>query len=259
MRVYLLSCTENAEQIAAAAAKLCYSNSQVSTLMDDLTEIKTREFIDTLLNRLGHESPIEHVSFTFAVEGVSRSLLAQITRHRIASFSVQSQRYVRLDDFSFVIPPEIERDEEAREIFVDAMMADAKAYIEIADRLKERYTDENISGGIPEKKAAKMAEKRAIEDARFALPNACETKMVMTMNARSLLNFFRQRCYSRAQWEIKALADEMLRQAYEKTPNIFRNAGPSCVKSGCPEGGMTCGKTGAVRDFYRALKGGDTV
>ena len=182
-----------------------------------------------MLSDLGHASPIEHASFTFGIEGVSRTLLAQITRHRIASFSVQSQRYVRLDDFRYVIPPEIEAIPEAKAAF--------------------------MAEGMPEKQARAKASKQANEDARFVLPNACETKMVVTMNARSLQNFFHLRCCSRAQWEIRALAEEMLRLVYPVAPHIFAKAGPACVSGPCPEGKMCCGRTAEVRARYAALKG----
>lgn len=254
MKVYLLAHTENPEKIVAAAAKLCYANAEVSELMDGLTEEKTNDFIDMLLNQLGHESPIEHANFTFAIEGVSRSLLAQITRHRHASFSVQSQRYVRLDNFSYVVPPSIADDEAARAVFEESMRRDAEDYERIVEILKEKYTNENLENGMPPKKAANRAEKRAIEDARFVFPNACETKMVMTMNARSLHNFFRQRCCNRAQWEIHALADEMLKLVYPVAPAIFKSCGPACLNGPCPEGKMTCGKIEEVRAVYKTLK-----
>ena len=214
MTVRLIAHTPEPEKVVAAAAKLCYSDAHITDLLDGLDEEKTARFL-TMLSDLGHASPIEHASFTFGIEGVSRTLLAQITRHRIASFSVQSQRYVRLDDFRYVIPPEIEAIPEAKAAFIESMN----------------------------------------EDARFVLPNACETKMVVTMNARSLQNFFHLRCCSRAQWEIRALAEEMLRLVYPVAPHIFAKAGPACVSGPCPEGKMCCGRTAEVRARYAALKG----
>ena len=153
---------------------------------------------------MGHASPIEHASFTFGIEGVSRTLLAQITRHRIASFSVQSQRYVRLDDFRYVIPPEIEAIPEAKAAFIESMNEDAKRYLDLVQKLEDGHTARLMAEGMPEKQARAKASKQANEDARFVLPNACETKMVVTMNARSLQNFFHLRCCNRAQWEIRA-------------------------------------------------------
>ena len=209
-KVTLLTHTPDPERYIAAAAKLCYSASGVDTLLDKLTDEKAAEFVEMLAS-MGHESPIEHVSFTFGIEGVSRSLLAQITRHRIASFSVQSQRYVREKQFSFVTPPEIEKDPETLAIYNQAMQNAIQSYDALADRLKERHTAELMAEGMEEKAARRQAEKMAIEDARFVLPNAADTNMIMTMNARELLHFFRHRCCNRAQWEIRAVAKEMLR------------------------------------------------
>jgi thymidylate synthase (FAD) len=206
-----------------------------------------------MLSDLGHASPIEHASFTFGIEGVSRTLLAQITRHRLASFSVQSQRYVRLDDFRYVVPPEIEAIPEAKAAFIDSMNEDAKRYLDLAKKLEDGHTARLMAEGMPEKAARSKAAKQANEDARFVLPNACETKMVVTMNTRSLLNFFRLRCCNRAQWEIRALAEEMLRLVYPVAPHLFRTAGPGCLTGACPEGKMCCGKTAEVRAKYEAM------
>ena len=119
MLVTLIAHTNDPEKTIAAAAKLCYSDAHIETLLDGLTPEKTAAFLQKL-NDFGHASPIEHASFTFGIEGVSRTFLAQVTRHRIASFSVQSQRYVRLEDFRYVIPPEIEADPAAKAAFIDA-------------------------------------------------------------------------------------------------------------------------------------------
>ena len=155
-------------------------------------------------------------------------LLAQITRHRIASFSVQSQRYVRLDDFRYVIPPEIEAIPEAKAAFIESMNEDAQRYLDLVQKLEDGHTARLMAEGMPEKQARAKASKQANEDARFVLPNACETKMVVTMNARSLQNFFHLRCCSRAQWEIRALAEEMLRLVYPVAPpSLPRRARPA--------------------------------
>lgn len=253
-QVRLLAYTPEPEKVVAAAAKLCYSSTHIDDLLAGLTPEKSREFVERLA-KLGHESPTEHVSFTFALEGVSRSLLAQITRHRIASYSVQSQRYVRLEQFEYVTPPEIKADPEALAAFEQAMQEENENYKRIAVLLKEGHTRRLMrQEGLDEAAAAKKAEKLAIEDARFVLPNACETKMIVTMNARSLHNFFRHRCCSRAQWEIRALADEMLRLVYPVAPALFAAAGPSCVKGACPEGAMSCGRVAEMRQKYEALK-----
>ncbi len=253
MKVTLLTHTPEPEKIIAAAAKLCYASSDIDTLLDGLTEEKTVNFLN-MLSGLGHLSPIEHITFTFGIEGVSRALLAQITRHRIASFSVQSQRYVEEKDYKFVTPPEIADVPEALEEFNNQMDSAISSYNKLADILKDKHYKTFIKEGFDEKEAAKKAQKKAIEDARFVLPNACDTKMIMTMNARSLLNFFSLRCCSRAQWEIKALADEMLRLCCKVAPTIFKNAGPGCVRGKCAEGNMTCGKMKEVQNFYRELK-----
>jgi thymidylate synthase (FAD) len=243
MKVTLLAHSPEAEKIVAAAAKLCYSPSDIETVMDGLTDEKTASFIEMLAS-IGHESPTEHVTFTFGIEGVSRSLLAQITRHRMASFSVQSQRYVREKMFEFVLPPEIEEIPEAKAEFLRAMEEDQKHYERLTELLKQKY-----AGTMD----ARSAEKKAIEDARFVLPNACVTKMICTMNTRSLMNFFRHRCCNRAQWEIRELAEQMLREVVKVAPHLFAKAGPACYKGACPEGKMTCGKCMEMREHYRRI------
>ena len=244
--VTLLACTPEPEKLVAAAAKLCYSPSSIKTIREGLTEEKTSSFVQ-MLAEIGHESPIEHASFTFGIEGVSRSFLAQITRHRIASYSVQSQRYVAEDSFAYVVPPEIEAIPEAKEEFLAAMREDQAHYERLTALLKEKHREELLREGKTEKEADRAAEKRAIENARFVLPNACETKMVCTFNARSLLNFFSHRCCNRAQWEIRDVACQMLALVREAAPHIFEKAGPPCLRGACPEGKMTCGKAAEVR------------
>jgi len=252
MNVKLLAYTPNPEQVIAAAAKLCYAKSDIQGLFDKLTPENTESFLEHLAS-LGHESPIEHVSFTFGIEGVSRALLAQITRHRLASYSVQSQRYVEKAGFDYVLPPEIEAIPEARELYEKEMAHDAEVYTTLRDILVKKHTADNLAAGMSEKDALFAAGKKANEDARFVLPNACDTRIIVTMNARSLYNFFRQRCCSRAQWEIRAVATEMLSLVKEVAPVLFKNAGPSCVKGACSEGSYTCGKAKAVREYFRAL------
>ena len=252
-RVYLLGHTPFPEHCVASAAKLCYSSSNIKDLRDNLTDEKAAQFVE-MLSEIGHESPIEHASFTFGIEGVSRALLAQITRHRMASFSVKSQRYVREGSFEYVTPPEIEKIPEAKAIYDEIMAEDQRRYDALAAVLKEKHVKTFMAEGKDEKTATRMAEKKAIEDARFVLPNACETQMVMTMNARSLMNFFRHRCCNRAQWEIKDVADQMLALVLEVAPNLFKNAGPACVSGPCPEGKMTCGHYKEIKEFYEGLK-----
>ena len=248
-KVTLIAHTPDPERTIACAAKLCYSPSTIETVHQGLTDEKVTSFVE-MLSEIGHESPIEHVSFTFCIEGVARALLAQITRHRMASFSVQSQRYVAEKSFEYVTPPEIAAVPEAEALFKEAMAEDQRRYDEITAILKEKHKKAFLDAGKDEKTAERMAEKKAIEDARFVLPNACETKMILTMNCRSLLNFFRHRCCNRAQWEIQDVANQMLLLVKDIAPEIFKKAGPPCVAGGCPEGKMSCGMAKEIRNKY---------
>ena len=249
-QVTLLAYTPNPERTVACAAKLCYSSSTINDLNEGLTDEKVSSFVE-MLSEIGHESPIEHASFTFGIEGVSRSLLAQITRHRIASYSVKSQRYVAEGSFEYVTPPEIAEDAEALALYKEIMDKDQQVYDRITEILTEKHKKAFLEEGKDEKTAARLAQKKAIEDARFVLPNSCETKMVVTMNARSLHNFFRHRCCNRAQWEIRDVANQMLALVKEVSPELFKKAGPPCLNGACPEGKMTCGKAKEVREFYK--------
>jgi len=254
MNVQLLAHTPLPEKIIATGAKLCYSNSDISSLQDGLTDEKTESFIDMLVS-IGHESVMEHASFTFGIEGISRACSHQLVRHRIASYSQKSQRYVNENSFEYITPPEIADIPDAQAEYDRLMYEINEGYERIADMLTERHTADFIAQGLSEKDAASKARKKAIEDARFLLPNACETKIVVTMNVRSLFNFFKHRCCERAQWEIRAVANEMLRLCCEAAPTVFKNAGPSCVMTGkCPEGKMTCGKIVQVREYFNELK-----
>ena len=250
MRVELIAHTPEPERIVAASAKLCYSPVSAVSLLDDLDALKTMNFLDKLMD-LGHHSPLEHISFTFAVEGVSRVLTHQLVRHRIASYSQQSQRYVKLEQFEYITPPAISENAEAKAIFEKAMNADQETYHQLVELLEASYTERYLSEGMNMQRAKAAAEKSAIEDARFVFPNACESKIVVTMNARSLINFFEHRCCNRAQWEIRNLADEMLFLVRRIAPTIFKHSGPKCVSGPCPEGKMTCGKIVVVRNKYR--------
>jgi len=216
--VKLLQYTSNPEQTVAVAAKLCYSDATIDELSGGLTQESTAKFIKRLAS-MGHASPVEHASFTFGIEGVSRAFLAQITRHRIASFSVKSQRYVSAtENFNYIVPPAIQ------DLGEDAV----KEFETQMETMRGWYADwQQKLGGKGEK---------SNEDARFVLPNASETKMVMTMNARELLHFFNLRCCYRAQWEIREVAWQMLELVTKVAPNLFANAGPSCLGGVCPEG-----------------------
>lgn len=223
--VKLLQYTGNPEQTVALAAKLCYSGADIETLADGVNDETAAKFLGRLMG-MGHQSPIEHASFTFGIEGVSRALLAQITRHRIASFSVKSQRYVSAaENFNYVVPPAIEelgKDEVAK---FEAQMEQMREWY--------AYWQEKL-GGKGEK---------SNEDARFVLPNASETKMVVTMNARELYHFFALRCCYRAQWEIREVAWQMLKLVKGVAPHLFASAGPNCCFGGCTEGTKCCGKS----------------
>lgn len=217
MDVQLLAWTGEPEQTVAAAARLCYSSASASELARRMTPERQASFIEKLVE-MGHQSPLEHASFTFAIEGVSRALSHQLVRHRIASYSQKSQRYVEEGGFSYIIPPSVAASPGARRLFVEQMAHIREAY----QRLREI---------VPK------------EDARYVLPNACETRLVVTMNARSLLHFFRVRCCRRAQWEIRHLAEKMLREVRRVSPLLFKNAGPPCETEGlCPEGELSCGR-----------------
>lgn len=241
LSVTLLKYTPDPQEVVAMGAKLCYSPADIEDLKQGIESRNQEPFLKGLLGS-GHLSPIEHASFTFGVEGVSRSLLAQITRHRIASFSVKSQRYVsevsatREDDgFGYIIPPRIEAlGPEYVDIFKNQMSQIQKWYDFWVEKLGNTGESTN-------------------EDARFVLPNAAETKMLVTMNARELLHFFSLRACNRAQWEIRALATEMLRLVKAVAPVIFKDAGPGCLKGPCPEGKMSCGKSHEVREKFMKL------
>lgn len=232
MKVTLLTHTPEPERVIATAARLCYSADDAGSIWYDMKYGNTASKQIEMLKEMGHESPFEHASFTFAIEDVSRALLAQITRHRIASFSVRSQRYVKVDD-AFVIPDEIAIDEDALPYFDTAISTAKECYQQISDILTKYYVKTGMN--------AKAAEKKAIEDARYVLPNACCTSMIVTMNARELMHFFRLRCCNRAQWEIREVADEMLVLCQEVAPTLFDGAGAPCVSGKCPEGRMSCG------------------
>ena len=253
MRVTLIAHTPDPEKVVAAAAKLCYSSSDVNTLMDNLTPEKVDSFVE-LLASYGHESPIEHVTFTFGIEGVSRSCTHQLVRHRIASYSQKSQRYVSEKGFEYIVPPEIEADEKALACYEKAMADANDAYNQLADILEETHFNTLCAAGKNEQEARRAARKMAIEDARFVLPNGCETKIIVTMNARSLMNFFHHRCCNRAQWEIRDVAQEMLTLCREVAPALFSHAGPSCVNGPCPEGAMTCGRIKEMRERFAPKK-----
>jgi thymidylate synthase (FAD) len=228
MLVQLLSHTPNPEQVVAAAARLCYSDSSIEQLLGQDSE-QAAKLLQKIL-QLGHFSVLEHAAFTFGIEGISRACSHQLVRHRIASFSQQSQRYVSHEQpFEAVVPDSIREHPALLERFEEYMQETHELYSDL------------MTAGVP------------AEDARFVLPNAASTKLVMTMNARELHHFFALRCCRRAQWEIQALAKEMLQLAREASPMLFAVAGPGCLKRPCPEGAMTCGAIKEVREEYWQL------
>ena len=217
MQVELLYHTPDPERAIATAARLCYAPVGASELMETMPEDRVQGVLSTIMES-GHFSTLEHVSYTFAVDGVSRALTHQLVRHRIASFNQQSQRYVKYTEGLSVVKPEtVAANPETERVFDEAIDAALSAYAKLLD------------AGVP------------AEDARYLLPNAAETKIVITMNARELLHFFGLRCCNRAQWEIRAMADRMLELAKPTAPYIFMDAGAPCIRGACPEGKMTCG------------------
>ncbi len=238
LKVKLLSLTPDALSLIYAACRQCYSAEFAGNIFEKAKgdPKKMAEFI-TKIAASGHESPLEHVKFTFAVEGVSRALSHQLVRHRLASYSQQSQRYVKEDNFNYIIPPTIKKDSEALKEYEDVLSRIQEGYNRLLNLLKNK--------GI-------VAEK-ANQDARFVLPQGVETKIVITMNCRELLHFFSLRCCSRAQWEIKALADKMLSVCKKELPAVFSKAGAKCeALEYCPEGKkFTCGRYPVKSDIIK--------
>lgn len=221
MKVVLLQCTPEPERMVALAARLCYSPSGIGDLRKDISRKNVQGLVRKVLS-MGHASTLEHVTFTFGIEGISRAASHQLVRHRLASYSQQSQRYVSAD-FGYVTPESVSDQPE--------LLAEYKRHMAASVALYEKLG----KAGVP------------AEDARFVLPNATETKILVTMNARELSHFFSLRTCRRAQWEIREMALGMLAIARKKAPLLFENAGPGCVREKCPEGKMSCGQAAKVR------------
>ena len=228
MNVILLAYTPEPDAIVAAAARICYKDTAASELLKGEEENLSRKLIADLF-KSGHMSTFEHVSFTFGIDGLSRVASHQLVRHRVASFSQQSQRYVKMtaDPEAVVIPEKIKNNPEALKIFNNAVEISQKAYSDL------------VNLGIPK------------EDARFILPHGYSTRLVMTMNARELHHFFNLRLCRRAQWEIHELARKMLILCREKAPILFEKAGPDCIFGKCSET-RSCGKI--YKDMEELLK-----
>ncbi|MEF9841646.1 MAG: FAD-dependent thymidylate synthase [Raoultibacter sp.] len=216
MQVELLYHTPEPERAIATAARLCYAPVGASELMETMPDQQVKSVLSTIMES-GHFSTLEHASYTFAVDGVSRALTHQLVRHRIASFNQQSQRYVKFtDNVATIMPDTVAGDPQRTAIFDEAITAAVTAYKKLLD------------AGVP------------AEDARYLLPNAAETKIVITMNVRELLHFFELRTCNRAQWEIRDMAHRMLELARPTAPYIFLDAGAPCIRGGCPEGKLAC-------------------
>ncbi len=231
MKVLLLQCTPDPERMVALAARLCRSSVGIEDLCEDVSRKDVRRLVREVLE-MGHTSTLEHVAFTFGIEGISRAASHQLVRHRIASYSQQSQRYVSAD-FRYVTPKTVAD--------APAALREYKRHMAASARLYEKLS----RAGIP------------AEDARFVLPNAAETKILVTMNARELHHFFSLRTCRRAQWEIREAALRMLAIARRKAPSLFEAAGPGCCRGRCPEGKMSCGEAAAVRTEIAALGKGE--
>ena len=237
LNVVLLRYTPESEEVVAMAAKLCYTPSGVEELKQKIKAKDQAAFVEKLAS-IGHLSPVEHISFTFGIEGISRACSHQLVRHRVASYSQQSQRYVREEQFDYVIPPSIKQDPSLVEEFERCMAKAQENYTRVLKRLEEL----GLKGETGQ------------QDARYLLPNAAETKIIVTMNARELLHFFRLRCCNRAQWEIREMAERMLAHVKKVTPTIFAKSGPGCLYAACSEGEMTCGKIEEVRKKHGVKK-----
>jgi len=240
--VTLIAQTPDAEELVAAAARLCYA----ADTADLFGKSKNCATTIRRLRKLGHLSPLEHACFSFYIEGVSRAMTHQLVRHRLASYSQRSQRYIVHDGFDYVVPPQLS----GKRMVIDGKNREAGEYFEETMAiLAERYARLNEALGD--------SGEQSNEDARYILPNACETRITVTMNARELMHFFEERLCHRSQWEIRAVADRMLTLAKKSCPVLFAGCGPKCVRQGrCPEGAMCCGRFNEVRDRYAERKNG---
>ena len=226
IKVKLMKYTAEPERTVAMAARLCYSPAGAEELSEKMTDEQVTKLVEKIIS-MGHASTMEHVTFTFAIEGISRVLTHQLVRHRIASYSQQSQRYVSEHDFEYILPPSIAENDEAKAKFENLMHTIRQTY------------DELVAMNVPK------------EDARYVLANATETKIIATFNARSLMNFFKLRCCTRAQWEIRKLANLMLKEVSKVAPNIFDDAGATCKKGYCLEGKMSCGLAPTLQSLIK--------
>jgi thymidylate synthase (FAD) len=246
VNILLLQCTPDPERLVALAARLCYSPVSIGDLRESISRKDVRKLVRRVLS-MGHTSVLEHVTLTYGVEGISRATSHQLVRHRIASYSQQSQRYVTAA-FGYVTPKSLDRRKGAgRKGKGTARPSEDDPLYDKFEKHMRKSSDlyeEMLEAGIP------------AEDARFVLPNATETKIMISMNARELHHFFALRLCRRAQWEIREMAGRMLAIAHGKAPLLFENAGPGCLRGRCPEGKMTCGDPAGVKRELAALRGG---
>lgn len=241
-KIRLVCHTPTPEAVLCAAAKVCYAN-DTERLFEQSSD-GADEFVD-MLREAGHLSPLEHATFTFYLEGVSRSMTHQLVRHRLASYSQRSQRYVGHGKFDYIVPPQLH----GRMVEDQGQAVDAVQYFDDTMKLiAERYRRLNEALG--------QTGEDSNQDARYVLPNACESKIFVTMNARELLHFFEERLCLRAQWEIRAVAESMLNLVKAEAPALFEGAGPKCIRLGkCPERKKTCGQYVEVKRRYVGQRG----
>ncbi len=230
MEVKLIAYTPKPDMVCAAAAFTSWKKKTTAELFEQLSEKEALDFLKMVMG-FGHASVTEHATFTFSISGVSRALTHQLVRHRLASYTQQSQRYVKFskEEIQYVTPPAIAKDAEAKRIY-DALMK------EVAETY-EKLINKKIQP----------------EDARFVLPNAATTNIVVTMNARELLHLIRMRTCERTQWELREVTIEMLKQAKKVAPVLFGDGGPGCVVGPCPEGKLTCGKIVEIREKFKKI------
>ncbi len=218
MQVELLSHTPEPERVVALAARLCYSPRTGKELKEEMTPSRVAGLLEKVLS-MGHYSVLEHATFSFLISGISRVTTHQLVRHRIGcSFSQKSQRYVREKEPYFVVPPGIAGNPEKKEEFIQFCRQSFAGYCQLVEQ------------GVHQ------------EQARYLLPQALESSIMVTMNGRALHHFFQLRCCNRAQDEIRVMAEKMLTQVREAAPQLFQKAGPACASGPCPEGDKSCGR-----------------
>jgi len=225
MKIKLVKHTPEPEKMVAVAARLCYSPVGTEQLLEDLSDEEANKLVRFVV-KSGHLSTTEHIYFTFAIEGVSRALTHQLVRHRLASYNQQSQRYVKFHgNYEHIVPPSVKNN--------PRMLS---GFTSLIGQIHDFY-EEMLKAGVE------------AEDARYILPNASETKIIVSMNGRELLHFFTVRCCNRAQWEIRELATNMLKIIKQVCPVVFEKAGPNCLRVPCPEGKFTCECPPKAGDF----------